>query len=371
MADLQFVGSYCQGYPEKFDEVLDSVTLAVVCSFNRSGALLAVGCNDGRLVIWDIITRNIVRALSAHVRPITSISWSRYGDYLLVGSADWSALLISMPTLDIEKRFQFNSPINCVEFNPRHNETILICVFREFPTLITLSDSTRTKLIDPDLATVEKCLVAKYDRRGKNIFLENVFSHRGRDDFLVNCHDKTIRLYRCQDVFCETINGIEPIQSFRDLVSKSIWRKCCFSNDGEYVIAGASRQHSIFIWERNTGGLVKMLNGTKGETLRDITVYYMVINECWSAYAPNFRELEQNVEYEEAEGEFDVKDEDKPCQSKENIHDIHNYSEYIDILTLEKPLYCSSDETGQELHINATCIAAEEVSSDKSDSFLD
>ncbi|VDM28188.1 unnamed protein product [Hydatigera taeniaeformis] len=62
----------------------------------------------------------------------------------------------------------------------------------------------------------------------------------------------------------------EPLQKLRDLVTGSHWRKCCFSGDGEFVCAGSMKQHSIYIWERASGTLFKILHGQKGETLLDV-----------------------------------------------------------------------------------------------------
>ena len=58
---------------QDFDGVLDCVSMAVTCAFNRRGTLLSVGCNDGRIVVWDFLTRGIAKIISAHIHPVCSL----------------------------------------------------------------------------------------------------------------------------------------------------------------------------------------------------------------------------------------------------------------------------------------------------------
>merc|ERR1712098_247289 len=154
------------------------------------------------------------------------------------------------------------------------------------------------------------------------------FSRRG-ESFLVNTADRGIRVYNVKDVMED--DDPEPVQKLQDLVNKTMWKKCCFSGDGEYVCAGSAKQHALYIWEKSIGNLVKILHGTKGETLLDvvwhpvrpivasissgvISVWAQQQVENWSAFAPDFKELDENVEYEERESEFDIEDEDRSVQ---------------------------------------------------------
>ncbi len=50
--------------------------MALCYKFNCWGLLLAVGCNDSRPALFDIITRGMAKVIVAHVQPVVSLRYA-------------------------------------------------------------------------------------------------------------------------------------------------------------------------------------------------------------------------------------------------------------------------------------------------------
>ncbi|KAJ2803900.1 chromatin binding protein, partial [Coemansia helicoidea] len=110
----------------------------------------------------------------------------------------------------------------------------------------------------------------------------------------------------------------------QEIVNRVHWSQAVFSSSGDYIVSGNQHkaEHNIYIWDKQTGSLVKMLTGPN-ELLEDCAVHplrpiyasvstfgiiYMwtrVPQQKWNAFAPGFHELEENVDYLEPEDTFD------------------------------------------------------------------
>lgn len=184
---------------------------------------------------------------------------------------------------------------------------------------------------------------------GVVIFLRLTSSGR---DVVVNSQDRIIRTIQMPnlsavDLDPDTID-IEIEHKFQDVVNKLSWNHVAFSSTGEYVTASTFNNHDIYIWERNHGSLVKILEGPKEEhgvvewhpyrplivacglESGRINIWSIIPQQRWSALAPDFAEVEENVEYLEHEDEFDIHPQEEIHKRRLDLED-----EDIDVLTVE------------------------------------
>lgn len=152
-----------------------------------------------------------------------------------------------------------------------------------------------------------------------------------RSHLLVNSGDRTMRRFDVQEVR-QRVNGANSTgpsvqAAYTEAVNRLQCRSACFSVDGDFVLGGmAGNEHRIHVWRTLDGHLETTLEGptegvanllwhpvqpvivSLGSGLGGVYVWAKNFTENWSAFAPDFTELEANEEYEEREDEFDAKD---------------------------------------------------------------
>ena len=169
-------------------------------------------------------------------------------------------------------------------------------------------------------------------------------------ELLVNSQDRIIRTFRLPDLSKEDLD-LDTIQvplehKFQDVVNRLSWNHVTFSATGEYVAASTYNNHELYVWERGHGSLVCMLKDPKEEqgviewhptrTLLAacgletgrIYIWSIVSPQKWSALAPDFAEVEENVEYIEREDEFDIYGQEEIHRRRLDAED-----EDVDVLT--------------------------------------
>jgi COMPASS component SWD1 len=151
---------------------------------------------------------------------------------------------------------------------------------------------------------------------------------------------------------------LEIEHKFQDVVNRLSWNHVAFSATGEFVTASTFMNHDIYVWERSHGSLVKILEGPKEELgvvewhpsrpmvaacgLESGCIYTWstVTPQKWSALAPDFQEVEENVAYEEREDEYDIHPAEEVHRRRLDLED-----EEPDVLTIE-PVKGETEETG-------------------------
>ncbi|XP_018652498.1 putative retinoblastoma binding protein [Schistosoma mansoni] len=379
--NLELLEAFHQNYPEAADGYLERIkkddgskdagcaTYAITLQFNRVGSLLAIGCNDGRIEIWDHVTRRISKVLVAHAHPVCSLSWSRDSKRLLSASTDNTVSIWNVLSSACEQTFQFPCPVMKVQFNARKPDQLLVCPMRHAPVVINIPSGAPT-IVQPEDEN-DLSIVASYDRRGRYIYTGNSkgkvciyetkdfqlissfkstsaanaaiksieFARRG-EYFLLNCADRVIRVYNCEDALNANVTDPEPIKKLKDLVTGTTPE---LSLDQPVFGGKTLTSNARYPQEIKQNYQPEVRIGKRNLYLSNLFKLNFYSQQNWSAFAPDFKELDENVEYEERESEFDVEDEDKMIEENKNNDEEEDVE--IDIETMEPvQALLSSDE---------------------------
>ena len=140
---------------------------------------------------------------------------------------------------------------------------------------------------------------------------------------------------------------------FQDLVNRLRWNHATFSHSSansssDYITASTYMKKDIYIWELSTNSLLRILENKEEPAIIEwhpsrpllattsietgsIQIWGIEPQQKWSALAPDFAEVDENVEYLEREDEFD---EFPPEEHRKRRLDRED--EKVDIITIEK-----------------------------------
>ncbi|KAG2669565.1 hypothetical protein I3843_14G038400 [Carya illinoinensis] len=337
-------------------ELRDKDCIAAITSvcWSKYGHRILVSAADKSLTLWDVVsgerlTRTTLQQtpLQARLHPGSStpslcLACPLSSAPMIVDLNTGSTTILPVSIPDTGNGAVPQSRNKFSDGTPPFTPTA--ACFNKYGDLIYVGNS-KGEILIIDHRTVQ--VQAMVPVSGSAVIKNIVFSRNGQY-LLTNSNDRTIRIYEnllpfkdglvVLDNLDKTLNeldGVEKLKAvgskcltlfreFQDSITKMHWKAPCFSGDGEWVIGGSASkgEHKIYIWDR-AGHLVKILEGPK-EALIDLAwhpVHPIVVSvsltgfvyiwakdytENWSAFAPDFKELEENEEYVEREDEFDL-----------------------------------------------------------------
>lgn len=322
---LQDPFTVAKEYPDTLVQTLQyghSVTI----QFNRKGDYLASGLSDGTIAIYDLVSNGPIAILSCggHTRPITSLEWSKCGQYLLSSSQDWCCIVWDLSKANVDTfednpailhKVRFDSPIWQALFHPHDHYVFTASIFDDDPVYVDLSsgEAEITKLQtepvakgdddedDPKkLDSKHRTLVTSFTPLGDyvitgtskgwlNIISTSTFqtvhlvkitnsniktleiSPNGRK-LAVNSSDRIIRQINLPDM----LNNRDPDQwefeiehRYQDVVNRLQWNSVAFNHNSEFLVASTFGQSSqdLYVWETSMGSLIRILEGSHEELI--------------------------------------------------------------------------------------------------------
>ncbi|KAF5791167.1 putative transcription factor WD40-like family [Helianthus annuus] len=357
-----------------------AAAITSVC-WSRNGHNILISAADKSLTLWDVVKGEKIYRITLQQTPLQARLHPLESTLCLICPFSSAPIIVDLrtettTTLPISLS-EKPAPTSKNKFSDGSAYTPTAACFNKYGDLVYVGNSVGEILII-DHKKNQVCGIVPIS--GGAVIKNIVFSRDGQF-LLTNSSDRTIRIYEnllkqqdshkliLDEILPNSENEVEMLKGagtnclslfreFQDSITKVHWKAPCFSGDGEWVVGGSASkgEHKIYIWDRRAGHLVKILEGPK-EALMDLVwhpVHPIVVSvsltglvyiwakdytENWSAFAPDFKELEENEEYVEREDEFDLMPETEKVKESET-----NEEDEVDITTVEKDSAFSDSE---------------------------
>ncbi|KAI9876167.1 MAG: chromatin binding protein [Pleopsidium flavum] len=325
-------------------------------SWSRDGRYLLSSSQDWKCVLWDLRDGSRIRTVRFEA-PVYIAELHPFNHFLFVAS-----LFEDQPMLvDISSMIPVKSTLPSAPKRPHIegeelNEKQLAQDAKQ-STCVTIFTALGNHIIGGtskgwlNIIETESCETIHSTRLCNGVVIFLRLNASGRD-MVVNSSDRVIRTIPMPDLSQVDLDidniKIEVEHKFQDVVNRLSWNHVAFSSTGEYVTASTYMNHDIYVWERSHGSLVKILEGPKEELgvvewhphrplvaacgleSGRVYVWSIITPQRWSALAPDFAEVEENVEYIEREDEFDIHPIEEIQKRRLDLED-----EDVDVLTIE------------------------------------
>ncbi|KIK65788.1 hypothetical protein GYMLUDRAFT_39315 [Collybiopsis luxurians FD-317 M1] len=332
--------------------------------WSRHSRYVLTSSKDWNVIIWDLSSPCDPLQRHATIRfdsPVSSASFHPRNCQIVLALLNTGEVWLVDLRKNHRARVELYEPDNDEEANEQSSRRYAITAARFDPSGRYVFAGTSGGYILV-FNTRTKTMIARHRIAGGCGSIKGLdFAKNGRR-LVTNSSDRTLRQFSLPtyppSAFDEHTGRdsnfveqeLEPTHRFNDPINKTAWHAVSYSPDGEWLAGGAAdaANHKIYIWDiSNDGIFASTLDGGREPLAHlhwhpnkasiasttnqgNILIWHSPNPERWGAFAGGFEEVDENVEYEEREDEFDIEDEAEILRRKKEAE-----QEDVDIDTIE------------------------------------
>ncbi|EJF63084.1 COMPASS complex protein [Dichomitus squalens] len=312
--------------------------------WSHNSRYVLTSSKDWNVIVWDLASDSEPPRRRSTIRfdvPVVFASFHPKNSKIIL------VLLSSGEVYIVDQRKEYKGRYELIEALDESDDEGQYNRSRSAPTAARFDPSGKHVFVGTTLGTLlvfntrTKTMIARHKIAGAGIIRGLEFVASGRR-IVTNSSDRVLRQFNLPVYAPPNADGeyieqeLEPTHRFHDPISKVSWHAMSYSPDGEWLAGGAADDaaHKIYIWDLAREGLLaSTLDGGRElltyvhwhphkpsiasvTNLGNIFIWHCPTDERWGAFAGGFEEVDENVEYEEREDEFDIEDEAEIARRK-------------------------------------------------------